>query len=75
VGIGQAGASGSRAVRGAVPLLLAALLAGAAFVTVDRAGCDTPGRYVTTVDGAELLGGCVAPAAVPGVDHADAERG
>ena len=73
--IGQAGTTGSRVARGAVPLLLAALLAGAAVVTVDKAGCDTPGRYVTTDSGVELRGGCVAPAAVPGDDQADAERG
>ena len=73
---GSADSPASRVARGAVPLLLAALLAGVAVATVDKAGCDTPGRYVTTESGgAELLGGCVAPGAVTSVEQADAERG
>lgn len=66
----------SRLVRAAVPLLLAALLAGAAVMTVDRAGCETPARYVTTDSGVELIGGCVTPGVVPpSEDRADADRG
>jgi len=45
----------------ALPLLLAALLAVAALGTVGSAGCDDPGRYVSTPDGVTLVGGCLAP--------------
>ena len=42
------------------PLVLAAALAGAAVVTVERTGgCDTPGRYVTTPAGIEYVDGCL----------------
>lgn len=46
------------------PLLVAAVLTGAAVVTVDRAGCDTPGQFVETDRGLELVGGCMAPGGV-----------
>lgn len=45
----------------ALPLVLAALLAVAAFGTVGAAGCDDPGTYVSTPDGYALVGGCVTP--------------
>jgi len=43
----------------------AALLSGAAVYTVDRAGCDDPGRYVRTGDTIELVGGCLEPGDLP----------
>lgn len=48
------------------PLVLAAALAGAAVVTVERTGCDTPGRYMTTPAGVEYVGGCLGPLELPG---------
>ncbi|MGZ4531997.1 MAG: hypothetical protein ACXVXP_06570 [Mycobacteriaceae bacterium] len=36
-------------------------LIGAAFLTVEHAGCADPGHFVTRADGVvELVGGCVA---------------
>lgn len=43
----------------------AALLSGAAAVTVQRAGCDEPGRYVQVGDRVELVGGCLEPGDLP----------
>ena len=43
----------------------AVLLAGAAVFTVERAGCEEPGHYVTTGPGMELVGGCVEPGDLP----------
>lgn len=55
------------AARGRSALTLAATLASsaalvvAAFLTVDGAGCDDPGRLVAQPDGSTVLvGGCVA---------------
>jgi hypothetical protein len=65
----------------ALPLLLAALLAVAALGTVGSAGCDEPARYVSTVRGIELVGGCLGPGDVhpvsghPEAHDAAAERG
>ena len=47
------------------PLVVAGVLAGAAVVTVEKAGCNDPGRYVTTSQGVELVGGCLSPADLP----------
>jgi hypothetical protein len=46
-------------------LAAAALLAGGAVYTVQRAGCDDPGRYVITGDSVELVGGCLEPGDLP----------
>ena len=46
-------------------LAAAALLSGAAAYTVDRAGCDDPGRYVQTAETVELVGGCLEPGDLP----------
>lgn len=46
-------------------LTVAAALAGAALVTVSRAGCEDPGRYLRTGHGIELVGGCLAPGDLP----------
>ena len=48
-------------LRAVAPLLVAAALAGVAVFTVQRAGCDEPGRYVPTAAGYDLVGGCLAP--------------
>jgi hypothetical protein len=67
-------------LRAVAPLLLAALLAGAAVLTVQRAGCDDPGRYVPSPSGYDLVGGCLAPGDIvvktpiaPPVSDADAK--
>jgi len=43
----------------------AALLAGGAVYTVERAGCDDPGHYVRNGDSVELVGGCLEPGDLP----------
>jgi hypothetical protein len=52
---------------------VAALLACAAVITADRAGCDEPGRYVSSPGGVQLVGGCLnsadLPIAPPPVQH------
>ncbi|MDL5157446.1 hypothetical protein [Actinomycetospora termitidis] len=66
------------------PLVVAAALTGAAVLTVEGAGCDDPGRLVSTQHGPVFVGGCKVPALVtPGHpaphgstdDEADARRG
>ncbi|HET9256014.1 MAG TPA: hypothetical protein VFO16_12535 [Pseudonocardiaceae bacterium] len=56
----------------AVTAGVAALLAVAAVVTVNHAGCADPGSYVRVPGGVQLVGGClngadlpVAPAPLP----------
>lgn len=50
----------------AATLAAAALLAGAAVLTVTRAECDDPGRYVQQSGGGyELVGGCLEPGDLP----------
>ena len=44
---------------------VAALLAGAAVFTVDRAGCSQPGSYVRVPGGVQLVGGCLNSADLP----------
>ncbi|MGH3770485.1 MAG: hypothetical protein ACRDRW_03650 [Pseudonocardiaceae bacterium] len=44
---------------------VAALLAGAAVLTADRAGCPEPGSYVWIPGGAQLIGGCLNTADLP----------
>jgi hypothetical protein len=44
---------------------VAALLAAAAVVTADHAGCDEPGRYVSAPGGFHLIGGCLNSADLP----------
>ena len=41
------------------------MLAGAAIVTADRAGCAEPGRYVSAPGGVQLVGGCLNSADLP----------
>ncbi len=48
-------------LRTIAPLAAAAALAVVAVVTVQRAGCDEPGRYELGAHGYELVGGCIAP--------------
>ena len=48
-------------LRAVAPLLVAAALAGVAVFTVQRAGCDDPGRYVPSASGYDRVGGCLAP--------------
>jgi hypothetical protein len=44
---------------------VAALLAVAAAITADRAGCAEPGSYVRTPSGIQLVGGCLNSADLP----------
>ncbi|MBV9011342.1 MAG: hypothetical protein JO272_04720 [Pseudonocardiales bacterium] len=44
---------------------VAALLAGAAVVTAERAGCPEPGSYVLVPDGVQLIDGCLQRADLP----------
>lgn len=44
---------------------VAALLAGAAVFTADRAGCAEPGSYIRTASGVHLVGGCLNSADLP----------
>lgn len=46
-------------------LAAAVVLSGAAAYTVQRAGCDDPGRYVTNGGTVELVGGCIEPGDLP----------
>jgi hypothetical protein len=48
-------------LRAIAPILVAAVLAAVAVVTVDSAGCDDPGHYEMGPDGYRLVGGCIAP--------------
>jgi hypothetical protein len=57
----------------AATVAVAAMLTGAAAMTVEQAGCDDPGSWVLKSEGARLVGGCldsadlpVAPPAEPG---------
>ncbi|TVT50555.1 hypothetical protein ORV05_02295 [Amycolatopsis cynarae] len=60
------GGSGRRASRsaGVLPLVAAITsalaLTGAAFYTVDRAGCADPAQYIRHDNHIELVGGCVS---------------
>ena len=60
--------TGLTRMRAAAPLLVAAVLAGVAVITVQRASCDDPGRYVQAGENYVLVGGCIAPGdiVVPG---------
>jgi hypothetical protein len=44
---------------------VAALLAGAAVFTADRAACTEPGSYVQVPGGVQLVGGCLNSADLP----------
>jgi hypothetical protein len=48
-----------------VTVAVAAVLAGAAAVTADRAGCDDPGTWVERGGAVELVGGCLDSADLP----------
>jgi hypothetical protein len=48
-------------LRAVAPLLVAALLATIAVITVQGAGCDDPGHYEPVAGGYALIGGCIAP--------------
>ncbi|MGA6168211.1 hypothetical protein [Amycolatopsis magusensis] len=54
---------------GVLPLIAglasAIALTGAAFYTVDAAGCGDPGQYVRHDDHVELIGGCVDGTSLP----------
>ncbi len=59
----------------AATVAVAAVLAGAAAVTANRAGCDDPGSWVVRDGGVDLVGGCldstdlpVAPPTQPALD-------
>lgn len=49
----------------AVTVAVAAVLAGAAAVTADRAGCDNPGSWVVRGGDLDLVGGCLDSADLP----------
>ena len=78
-------AGGSRDVvaRLVAPLVLAAALAGVAVVTVERAGCEAPGRYEVGTQGVAYVPGCLLPGELAPsrpddpdrADTADARRG
>jgi hypothetical protein len=61
----------ARATRsaGLLPLVIgvasAAALTGAAYFTVDIAGCGTPAQYIRNDHGVELIGGCVTGSELP----------
>ena len=61
--------TGPRAGTGAwsvvVSLLVVAAMTTIAVVTVARAGCENPGRYVVGAGGYELVGGCIEPDDLP----------
>jgi hypothetical protein len=67
------GGAGRRTTRsaGMLPLVAAVTsalaLTGAAFYTVDRAGCGEPGQYVRHDNRIELVGGCIDAADLSGV--------
>ena len=44
---------------------VAAVLAGAAVFTAERAGCAEPGSYVPVPGGVQLVGGCLNSADLP----------
>ncbi|HEY3693611.1 MAG: hypothetical protein QOH09_2453 [Pseudonocardiales bacterium] len=44
---------------------VAALLAGAAVFTAERAGCAEPGSYVPVPGGVQLIGGCLNSSDLP----------
>ncbi|MGH3693406.1 MAG: hypothetical protein ACRDRX_05330 [Pseudonocardiaceae bacterium] len=56
---------GRRWVQVVVTAGVAALLAGAAVFTADRAGCAEPGSYVRVPGGVQLIGGCLHSADLP----------
>ncbi|MDQ3600058.1 MAG: hypothetical protein M3408_02145 [Actinomycetota bacterium] len=49
----------------AATVAVAAVLAGAAAVTADRAGCDDPGSWVVRGGDVDLVGGCLDSADLP----------
>jgi hypothetical protein len=61
----------ARATRsaGLIPLVVglasAAALTGAAYITVDSAGCGAPAQYIRHDSHVELVGGCVDGADLP----------
>ncbi|MBA3906754.1 MAG: hypothetical protein H0X35_08755 [Pseudonocardiales bacterium] len=58
-------------LRTVAPLLVATVLALAAVLTVQRAACADPGRYVAVGSGDYVLvGGCIAPGDIVVPDHA-----
>lgn len=57
----------------AVTLVVTAVMATIAVVTVRQAGCDDPGRYVATAGGYELVGGCLVPGDLPVTPGAGSE--
>jgi hypothetical protein len=66
------GAARTTGLRAAAPLVVAATLAAGAVLTVQRAGCDDPGRYEPRPGGYELVGGCIAPGDIVVPDPASA---
>jgi hypothetical protein len=57
---------------GVLPLVAAitsaVALTGAAFYTVEQAGCGSPGQYIRHDDHIELVGGCVDGSELPGAN-------
>ncbi|MCU1680853.1 MAG: hypothetical protein JWQ81_1592 [Amycolatopsis sp.] len=55
---------------GVLPLVAgiasAVALTGAAFYTVDQAGCGDPAQYIRHDNHVELVGGCVSGSELPG---------
>jgi hypothetical protein len=49
----------------ALTAIVAAMLTGAAAVTVEQAGCDEPGMWVVSHDRTQLVGGCLDPEDLP----------
>jgi len=49
----------------AATVAVAAVLASAAAVTADRAGCEDPGSWVVRGEGVDLVGGCLDRADLP----------
>jgi hypothetical protein len=63
---------------GLLPLVAAitsaVALTGAAFYTVDRAGCEDPAQYIRHDNHVELVGGCVDTAELPSVQPGPASQ-
>jgi hypothetical protein len=74
-------ARGIRATRqaGLLPLVAgvasALALTGAAFYTVEQAGCGDPGQYIRHDSHIELVGSCVEGAKLPAADPTQNQRG
>ena len=52
-----------------VAIASALALTGAAFATVQQAGCEIPGHYVQHAGKIEFIGGCIAGSDLPEQQH------